>query len=95
MAGPHVSHHDGRQAHGLARTEVRREGEQLLADEHAECIYRRVPKVVLVIKRSLAILRDAKVAARLRNVHLVAFYRRMVAVVPVVRDLPAEVWRPE
>ena len=79
-----------------ALTKIRWEGKQLLPNQHVKCVNRRVPEVLVIVKFSLVmLLGDAEVAARFRDVHLVSLHGSMVAMVTVVRNLPAEVRRPQ
>ena len=77
-------------------TEVCRESQELLPDEHVQRVDGRVTKVFIVVYLdACALFRDAEVLPGLWHVHLVPLHRSMIAVMAMMRDLPAEIWRPE
>ena len=83
------------------RTKERWECEELLPKEHVQSVNRRVPKVLVIVDLMAvvmtvgALLGNAEIAARFRDVYLVPLHGSVVAMVTVVRNLPAEVRRPQ
>lgn len=84
------------------RTKVRWECEELLPKEHVQSVNRRVSEVLVIIDLAVvvvvvvaALLGNAEIAARFRDVYLVPLHGSVVAMVTVVRNLPAEVRRPQ
>ncbi len=78
-----------------ALTKVRREREQLLAHQREQRVDGCIAQVLVVVDFGVTIFfGDTKVATRHRHVYLVALHRGVVAVLPVLRDLPSELWRP-
>ena len=84
------------------RTKVRWECEELLPKEHVQSVNRRVSEVLVIIDLAVvvvvvvaALLGNAEIAARFRDVYLVPLHGSVVAMVTVVRNLPAEVRGPQ
>ena len=76
-------------------TEVSRESEDLLPDEHVEGVDGGVAEDLFPVNLVVGLLRDAKVLAGLGDVHLVTLHRGVVGVVSVVGDFPGEIRGPE
>lgn len=74
---------------------VRRESEDLLTDQHEQGINGGIAQDFVIVKTRFTFLRKTEIGTGLGNINFVALHRRMVAVVAVVRDLPAEVRSPE
>ena len=79
----------------LELTQIRWEREELLSKKHEQGVNGGISEVVIPVNLVVFEFRDAEVTAGLRNIHLVTFHRRVVTMMAVVRNLPAEVWRPE
>lgn len=78
-------------------TQVSREGQELLTDEHVEGVEGGVAEVLFPVDPLLfldVLRRKAEAGSRLGHVHLVAFHTGMIHVVTVMGDLPAEVGCP-
>lgn len=76
-------------------TEIRGECQQLLANKHVQSVDRSVPEVFVVVNLVSVFLGYPEVTPGLRDIHLVPFHGRMVAVVTMMGYPPAEVRRPE
>ena len=76
-------------------TEIRGECQQLLANKHVQSVDRSVPEVFVVVNLVSVFLGYPEVTPGLGDIHLVPFHGGMVAMVTVMGDFPAEVWRPE
>lgn len=74
---------------------VGRESEDLLTDQHEQGIDGGIAQDFVVVKTWVPFLGKAKVGAGLGDVNLITFHGRVVAVVAVVRDFPAEVRSPK
>lgn len=76
-------------------TQVGREGQELLTDEHEQSVHGGVTEVLRPVDLLTSSLGDTEIASQLGDVHLITLHRVVVHVVTVVGDTPAEVRGPE
>jgi hypothetical protein len=78
----------------ILRTEIGRPGKELLSNEHVQSVKRCISKIFFVINFTIFGFRYVKLRASHRDIYFIFFHRCMVIMVALVRNSPAEIWRP-